>query len=139
MTLKVKNCTRIDMKFRSGKVWDMKLIKSILTVVKKMKEFSDREITFSINVVFEKWKIVSFIKIEIQDVVDISSLITILNNNRLSRFLLLTRQEIDGYVTQKEGIEYWMDFHEYEEFELDYQRVSFKDMFNQKGTDMSVV
>ena len=43
----------------------MKLIKSILTVVKKMKGFSDKEIIFLINVVFEKQRTVSFIKFEI--------------------------------------------------------------------------
>ena len=32
----------------------MKLIKSILTVMKKMKRFSDKEIIFLIIVVFEK-------------------------------------------------------------------------------------
>ena len=43
----------------------MKFIKSILTVVKEMKGFSDREIIFSINVIFEKQKTISFIKFEI--------------------------------------------------------------------------
>ena len=106
VTLTVRNCTRIDMGFRNGRVWDMKLIKSILTVVKKMKRFSGKEITFSINIVLEKQKTVSFIKFEIQNVIDISSSITILSNNRLSRFLLLIRQKVSGYMTQKKGIEY---------------------------------
>ena len=43
----------------------MKFIKSILTVVKKMKEFLNREIIFLINIIFEKWKTVLFIKLEI--------------------------------------------------------------------------
>ena len=84
----------------------MELIKSILAVVEEMKEFPDREITFSIDVVLEKWRTVLSIKLEIQDVVDISSLIAILSNNRLLRFLLLARQGVSGYVTQKGGMEY---------------------------------
>ena len=43
----------------------MKFIKSILAVVKEMKEFSGREIIFSINVVFKKQRTVLFIKFEI--------------------------------------------------------------------------
>ena len=84
----------------------MKLIKSILTVVKKMKGFLNRKITFSINVVFKKQRTVSFIKFKIQNVIDISNLIAIFSNNRLSRFLPLIRQEIDDYMTQKKGMEY---------------------------------
>ena len=84
----------------------MKFIKSILAVVKEMEGFSDKEIIFLINIIFEKQRTVSFIKLEIQDAVDISSSITILSNNRLLRFLLLTRQKIDGYMAQKKGMEY---------------------------------
>ena len=84
----------------------MKLIKSILTVVEEMKGFSDREITFSINVVLEKQRTVSSIKLGIQNAVDISSSITILSNNRLSRFLSLIRQEVSGYMAQKGGMKY---------------------------------
>ena len=69
----------------------MKLIKSILAIVKKMKGFSNREIIFSIDVVFEKQRTVLFIKLKIQNTVDISNLIVIFNNNRLLRFLLLIR------------------------------------------------
>ena len=97
--LTVRNYTRINIKFKSGEIWDVKFIKSILTVVKKMKEFSGREITFSINIIFEKWRTVSFIKFKIQNVVDISSLIAILSNNKLLRFLLLIWQRISDYIT----------------------------------------
>ena len=84
----------------------MKLIKSILAVIKKMKKFSNKKIIFSINVVFEKWKTVSSIKLEIQDAVDISSSIIILSNNRLSKFLPLIRQGVDGYMIQEEDMKY---------------------------------
>ena len=84
----------------------MKLIKSILTVVKEIKGFPDREITFSINVVLKKQRTVLFIKLEIQNVIDISNLITIFSNNRLLKFLLLTKQEISNYITQKRNVEY---------------------------------
>ena len=84
----------------------MKLIKSILAVVKEMKGFSNREIIFSINVIFEKQRTVSSIKFKIQDLIDISNLITILSNNRFLRSLLLIRQEVSSYMAQKEDIEY---------------------------------
>ena len=117
----------------------MKFIKSILVVVKEIKEFSDREIIFSINVVFEKQRTVSFIKFKIQNMIDILNLIIILCNNRFLRFLLLIKQEIDDYMIQKEGMKYWMDFHEYRKFKLNYQRISFKNIFNWKRIDMSVI
>ena len=107
--------------------------------MKKMKGFSDKEIIFSIDVVLKKQRTVLFIKFEIQNVINISSLIIILSNNGLSRFLLLTRQGISDYVAQEKGIEYWMDFHECGKFELNYQRVFFKDMLNWKRTDMLIV
>ena len=139
MALTTRNYTRIDMRFSSGRVWGIKLIKSILAVIKEMKGFSDREITFPINVVLEKQRTVSSIKLEIQNAVDILSLITILSNNRLSRFLPLTRQEVSGYMAQKGGMEYWIDFHKCGKFKLDYQRVSFKNTLNWKRINMLVV
>ena len=84
----------------------MKLIKSILAVVKEMKRFSDRKITFPIDVVFKKQRTVSSIKLGIQNTVDISSSIIIFSNNRLSRFLLLTRQGVSDYMAQEGGMEY---------------------------------
>ena len=74
--------------------------------MKEMKGFPDREITFSINVVFEKQKTVSSIKFKIQNAVDIPNSIIIFSNNRLSRFLPLTRQKVSGYMAQKRGMEY---------------------------------
>ena len=74
--------------------------------MEEMKGFPDTEITFSINVVFEKQRTVLFIKFGTQDVVDISSLIVILSNNRLSRFLPLARQGVSGYIAQEGGMEY---------------------------------
>ena len=99
VVLIVRNYTRIDIRFRSSEVWSVKFIKSILTVVKEMKRFLDKEIIFSINVVLKKWRTVLFIKLGIQNMVDISSLIIILSNNRLVRFLSLIRQGINSYMT----------------------------------------
>ena len=120
MTLTAKNCTRIDIKFKSSRVWDVKLIKSILAVVEEMKGFLNKEITFLINVIFKKQRTVSSIKLEIQNVVDIPNSITILSNNRLLKFLLLTRQGISDYMTQQGDMEYWMDFYKCREFKFNY-------------------
>ena len=84
----------------------MKLIKSILAVVKEMEGFSGREITFPINIVLKKQRTVSSIKLEIQNVVNIPSSIAILSNNRLLRFLLLARQGVSDYMAQEGGMEY---------------------------------
>ena len=65
MILTARNCTRIDIESKSDKIWDVKLIKSILAVVEEMEGFSDREIIFPINVVFEKWRTILSIKLEI--------------------------------------------------------------------------
>ena len=91
ITLTVRNYIRIDMRFRNSEIWNVKFIKSILAVMKKMERFSDREITFLINVIFKKQKTVSFINFKIQNVIDILNLIVIFSNNRLLRFLLLIR------------------------------------------------
>ena len=139
MALTARNHIRIDIKFKSNRIWNMKFIKSILTVMKKMEGFSDKKIIFSINVVFEKQRAVSFIQLEIQDTVNILSLIAIFSNNGLSRFLPLTRQGVSDYITQKGDMEYWMDFHEYGKFKLNYQRISFKDTLNWKRINMSVI
>ena len=69
--------------------------------MKEMEGFSDKEITFLINVIFKKQKTVLSIKFKIQNTVDISSSITILSNNKLLRFLLLIRQGVRHYMTQK--------------------------------------
>ena len=107
--------------------------------MKKMEGFPDKKITFLINVVLKQQRTVSFIKFEIQDVIDIPSSIAILNNNGLSRFLPLTRQRVSDYIAQKKGMEYWMDFHECAKFKLNYQKVPFKDTLNWKRTDMLIV
>ena len=107
--------------------------------MKKMEGFSNKEITFSINVIFEKWRIVSFIKFKIQNAVDILNLIVIFNNNRLLKFLSLIRQKIDDYIIQKRDIKYWMNFYKCGKFKLNYQRVLFKDMLNWKKTDILVI
>ena len=117
----------------------MKFIKSILTVVKEMKKFSNREIIFLIDVVLEKGKTVLFIKLGIQNVIDISSLIAIFSKNRLLRFLLLTRQKVSDYMTQKKDMEYRIYFHKCGKFRLDYQKVFFENMFNWKRTDMLII
>ena len=98
----------------------MKFIKSILTVVKEMKEFSNKKIIFLINVIFEKWKTVLFIKFEIQNAVDILSLIIIFSNNELLKFLLLTKQKVSDYIIQKENMKYWINFYKYRKFKLNY-------------------
>ena len=139
MALTVRNHTRIDMGSRSSRVWDMKFIKSILAVVEEMKGFLNREITFPINVVLEKWRTVLSIKFGIQNTIDIPNSIIILSNNRLLRFLPLVRQGVGGYMAQERGMEYWMDFHECRKFKLNYQRVLFKDMLNQKRINISVI
>ena len=139
MALTTRDYTRIDIGFRSDKVWNVKLIKSILTVVKKMKEFPNREIIFLINVIFKKQRTVLFIKLEIQNVINILNSITILSNNKLLRFLLLTKQKINDYVTQKGSIKYWMNLYECEKFKLNYQRIPFKDTFNQKKKNISII
>ena len=74
--------------------------------MKKMKEFSDKEIIFLINVIFEKQRTVLFIKLEIQNIIDILSLIAIFSNNGLLKFLSLIRQEIDDYIIQKGDMKY---------------------------------
>ena len=65
MALTARNYTKIDMGFRSSRIWSMKFIKNILAVVKEMKGFPDREIIFLIDVILKKQRIVLFIKLGI--------------------------------------------------------------------------
>ena len=41
------------MRFFSGRICSVIFIKSLLTIIHQIEEFSDREITFSFNVVLE--------------------------------------------------------------------------------------
>ena len=50
----VSNYTKVDIKFKSDKIWDIKFIKNILIVMKKIKRFLNKEIIFLINIIFEK-------------------------------------------------------------------------------------
>ena len=79
------------MRFSSGRVQSVKLIKSFLTIVNEVERFSSRKISFSINIIFEERQTISPIKFEVQNMIDISSLFTILSYDQFMRFLTLVR------------------------------------------------
>ena len=50
----MRNHTWCDMRFSSGRVQSMKLIKSFLTIVNEVERFSSKKISFLINIIFEE-------------------------------------------------------------------------------------
>ena len=69
----------------------MKLIKSFLTIVNEVERFLSRKISFSINIIFEKWQTILPIEFEVQNTIDILSSFIILSYDRFMRFLTLAR------------------------------------------------
>ena len=86
-----RNCTWCDMRFSSGRVQSVKLIKSFLTIVNKVERFSSKKISFSIDIIFEERQTILPIKFRIQNTIDISSSFAILSYDRFVRFLTLAR------------------------------------------------
>ena len=66
----MRNRTRNDVRIDNVEIRDMKFIDSLLTIVYQIEWFSRKEMIFSIDVIFEKWKIVTSIQFEIDDVRD---------------------------------------------------------------------
>ena len=87
----MRNRTWCDMKFSSGRVQSVKLIKSFLTIVNKVERFSSRKISFSINIIFKERQTISPIKFKVQNTIDIPSSFAILSYDRFVRFLTLAR------------------------------------------------
>ena len=69
----------------------MKLIKSFLTIVNEVERFSSRKISFSIDIIFEKWQTISPIEFKVQNTIDIPSSFAILSYDQFVRFLTLAR------------------------------------------------
>ena len=79
------------MRSDSGRVQSVKLIKSFLTIVNKVKRFSSKKISFSINIIFEERQTISPIEFKVQNTIDIPSSFTILSYDWFARFLTLAR------------------------------------------------
>ena len=79
------------MRFSSGRVQSVKLIKSFLTIVNEVERFSSRKISFSIDIIFKERQTILPIEFEVQNTIDISSSFAILSYDRFARFLTLAR------------------------------------------------
>ena len=79
------------MRFSSGRVQSIELIKSFLTIVNEVERFSSRKISFPINIIFEERQTISPIEFRVQNTIDIPSSFAILSYDQFTRFLTLTR------------------------------------------------
>ena len=53
---------------------------------------------FSIDIIFEKSRNITSIKLEIQNAIDISNSFIIFNDHELAKYLNLIKQRIDNYI-----------------------------------------
>ncbi len=123
----------------NGKIDGMEAIENDLAIIDKIEKFPRREITFPVDVILEKWGVVSMIKLEVKYAVNIPRTFTVFGNDGFARFLALARQKIGGHMTQEIDVEDGMNFHRFWEHQFDDEKVSFKHTFDWERSNMTVV
>ncbi len=76
---------------------------------------------------------------KVQNAINILKSFVIFNNNRFTRFLTLFKKKIDNNVINKSSIKNKINFCRYKEFELNNQRISFKDALYFKKINITIV
>ena len=127
------------MKARDARIRDVKFIESFLTIVYKMKEFSSREMIFSIDIILKKRRIITSINFEIENAIHISSTFVILDNDELARFLTLIKQRIVDHIIKKSNVKNEMNFYKFRKLQFDNEKVFIKNTFDLKETHLMIV
>ena len=127
------------MRARDARIRDVKFIESFLTIVYKMKKFSNREIIFSIDIILKKRRIITSINFEIKNAIHISSMFVIFDNDELARFLTLIKQKIVDHMIKKSNVKDEMNFHKFRELQFDNERILIKNTFNLKEIHLMIV
>ena len=90
--------TKNNVKFKTNKIDNIKIIYNFLTIVDEIKKFSNWIVFFLIDIIFEKNRNITSIEFEIQNAIDILSSFIIFNNHELAKYLNLIKQKIDSYI-----------------------------------------
>ena len=91
----------------------------MLIIVQKIERFSNKEIIFSINIVFEQNKAKISIIFKVQNTINILRFFVIFNDNRFTKFLTLSKKRIDSNIINKNSIKDKINFYRYKKLELD--------------------
>ena len=127
------------MRVRDAKVRDVKFIESFLTIVYKMKEFSNREIIFSIDIILKKKRIITSINFELENAIHISNTFVILDNDELARFLTLIKQKVVDHKIKKSSVKDEINFYKFRKLQFDNERVFIKNTFDLKKNHLMIV
>ena len=127
------------MKVRDARVRDVKFIESFLTIVYKMKKFSNREIIFSIDIILKKRRIITSINFEIENAIHISNTFVILDNDEFAKFLTLIKQKVVDHIIKKSNVKNEINFHKFRKLQFDNERVFIKNTFNLKKIYLMIV
>ena len=76
---------------------------------------------------------------EVQNTIYILRSFVVLNNNRFTRFLTLSKQRIDNNITNKSSIKNKINFYKREKLEFDNQRIFFEDIFYFEKFNVTIV
>ena len=115
-TLTTWNNAKFNMRARDARVRDVKFIESFLTIVYKMKKFSNREMIFSIDIILKKRRIITSINFEIENAIHISSTFVILDNDEFARFLTLIKQKVVDHMIKMSNVKDEMNFYKFQNF-----------------------
>ena len=127
------------MRVRDARIRDVKFIESFLTIVYKMKKFSNREIIFSIDIILKKRRIITSINFEIENTIHISNTFVILDNDELARFLTLIKQRVVDHMIKKSSVKDEVNFHKFRKFQFNNEKVFIKNTFDLKKVHLMIV
>ena len=99
IALTTKYNTKNNVKFKTNKINDIKIIYNFLTIVDKIKKFLNWIMFFSIDIIFKKNRNITSIKFEIQNAINILNSFIIFNNYKFAKCLNLIKQKINNYIT----------------------------------------
>ena len=127
------------MRARDTRVQNVKFIENFLTIIYKMKEFSSREMIFSIDIILKKRRIITSINFEIENAIHISNTFIILDNDEFARFLTLIKQKVVDHMIKKSSVKNEMNLHKFRKFQFNNERVFIKNTFDLKKTHLMIV
>ena len=98
IALTTKYNTKNNVRFKTSKINDIKIIYDFLTVVDEIEKFSNWIVLFSIDIIFKKNRNIMSIELEVQNAIDISNSFIIFDNYEFAKYLNLIKQRIDSHI-----------------------------------------
>ena len=91
--------TKNNVKFKTNKIDNIKIIYNFLIIVNEIKKFSNWIVFFSIDIILKKNRNITSIEFKVQNAIDILNSFIIFDNYKLAKCLNLIKQKIDNYIT----------------------------------------